>query len=52
VFDVGVEGEAESVVELKQKVEMLHETIETQRSQLRCLEHDVDDKECSVTAVC
>ena len=47
-----VVGEAESVVELKQKVETLHETMQKQRSQLRCLQHDVDDKHCSIAAVC
>lgn len=44
-------GEAESVVELKQKVETLHETMQKQRSQLRCLQHDVDDKHCSIAAM-
>ena len=51
VFTTLCEGVAESVVELKQKVEALRETIQQQRSQLRTLQHDVSDKNCSIAAV-
>jgi len=42
---------SESIVELKQKVEELHETMQKQRSQLRCLQHDLGEKHASIDAV-
>jgi len=43
---------SESIVELKEKVEALHETMQKQRSQLRALQHDLNEKNASIAAVC
>ena len=51
VCTMSCEGRSRSIVELKKNIESLRETMQTQRTQLRTLQHDLSDKYCTLTAV-
>ena len=47
-----VKDEVESIEQLKNKVKVLHEIVEKQQNQLRCLQCELDNKHTSIAAVC